>query len=55
MYGHVTWLNATDGLSKPKAKSTDLVSTLFLFKTCIVLLAIEKMKGKRKPKVLLQC
>lgn len=50
MYGTVTWLNAQDELGKLK-KGTELVCTLFVFKAGIVILAQEKAKGKKKPKV----
>ncbi len=50
MYGTVSWLNALDEIGKIK-KGIDLVCTLFVFKAGIVLLAQERTKGKKKPKV----
>ena len=50
MYGTVSWLNALDEIGKIK-KGIDLVCTLFVFKSGVVLLAQERIKGKKKPKV----
>ena len=50
MYGTVSWLNALDEIGKLK-KGIDLVCTLFVFKSGVVLLAQEHIKGKKKPKV----
>jgi len=50
MYGTVTWLNATEELGKMK-KGTELVSTLFVFKSGVVLLVQERIKGRKKVKV----
>jgi hypothetical protein len=51
MYGSVTWLNALDELTKMK-KGTDLITLLFIFKSGVVILAQERVRGKKgKPKV----
>ena len=50
MYGNVNWLNALDELGKIK-KGTDIVTMLFVFKTGVVILAQERVKGKRRPRV----
>jgi len=50
MYGTVNWLNASDDLGKMK-KGTELLTLLFIFKTGVVLMAQERVKGKRKPRV----
>ena len=50
MYGTVTWLNAIEELGKLK-KGTELFSTLFVFKSGIVLLVQERIKGKKRLKV----
>lgn len=50
MYGNVNWLNALDELGKIK-KGTDIVTMLFVFKSGVVILAQERMKGKRRPRV----
>jgi len=50
MYGTVNWLNASDDLGKIK-KGTELLTLLFIFKTGVVLMAQERVKGKRKPRV----
>ena len=50
MYGTVNWLNASDDLGKMK-KGTELLTLLFIFKTGVVLMAQERIKGKRKPRV----
>jgi len=52
MYGTVNWLNASDDLGKMK-KGTELLTLLFIFKTGVVLMAQERIKGKRKPRVCL--
>ena len=49
MYGTVTWLNAIEELGKLK-KGTELFSTLFVFKSGIVLLVQERLKGKKRLK-----
>ena len=53
MYGTVNWLNASDDLGKMK-KGTELLTLLFIFKTGVVLMAQERIKGKRKPRVCLR-
>ena len=50
MYGTVNWLNAGEELGKVK-KGTELLTLLFIFKTGVVLMAQERTKGKRKPRV----
>ena len=50
MYGNVNWMNASEDIGKLK-KGTELVTTLFVFKTGIVLLGQERVKGKKKTKV----
>jgi hypothetical protein len=51
MYGSVNWLNALDELTKMK-KGTDLITLLFIFKSGVVILAQERVRGKKgKPKV----
>ena len=51
MYGSVNWLNALDELTKMK-KGTELITLLFIFKSGVVLLAQERVRGKKtKPKV----
>jgi hypothetical protein len=50
MYGNVNWLNALDELGKIK-KGTDIVTMLFVFKSGVVILAQERIKGKRRPRV----
>jgi len=50
MYGTVNWLNTSDDLGKMK-KGTELLTLLFIFKTGVVLMAQERIKGKRKPRV----
>ena len=50
MYGTVNWLNASDDLGKMK-KGIELLTLLFIFKTGVVLMAQERIKGKRKPRV----
>ena len=50
MYGTVNWLNAGDDLGKMK-KGIELLTLLFIFKTGVVLMAQERIKGKRKPRV----
>lgn len=50
MYGTVNWLNAGEELGKVK-KGTELLTLLFIFKTGVVLMAQERAKGKRKPRV----
>ena len=49
MYGNVNWLNALDELGKIK-KGTDIVTMLFVFKAGVVILAQERIKGKRRVK-----
>ena len=49
MYGNVNWLNALDELGKIK-KGTDIVTMLFVFKAGVVVLAQERIKGKRRVK-----
>jgi len=53
MYGTVNWLNASDDLGKLK-KGIELLTLLFIFKTGVVLMAQERIKGKRKPRVRLE-
>lgn len=50
MYGTVNWLNATSELGKLK-KGMELLTLLFIFRSGVVLMAQEKIKGKRKVKV----
>ena len=50
MYGSVNWLNALDELGKMK-KGTELLTLLFVFRGGIVMLALEKVKSKKKHKV----
>lgn len=50
MYGTVTWLNALDELGKMK-KGTDLITLVFIFKAGVVVLAQERVRGKKKTKV----
>ncbi len=50
MYGTVTWLNALDELGKIK-KGTDLITLVFIFRSGIVLLSQERIRGKKKTKV----
>ena len=51
MYGSVNWLNALDELGKMK-KGTELLTLLFVFRGGIVMLALEKVKSKKKHKVM---
>ena len=51
MYGTVNWLNALDELGKMK-KGMELLTLLFIFKSGVVLMAQERLKGKRKVKVI---
>ena len=50
MYGSVNWLNALDELGKMK-KGTELLTLVFVFRGGIVMLALEKVKSKKKHKV----
>lgn len=47
MYGTVNWLNSLDEIGKVK-KGMELLTLLFIFKSGVVLLAQECLKGKRK-------
>ncbi|ESN99867.1 hypothetical protein HELRODRAFT_83887, partial [Helobdella robusta] len=49
MYGTVNWLNASSELGKMK-RGMELLTLLFIFRTGVVLMAQEKVKGKRKMK-----
>ena len=50
MYGTVNWLNAADEVGKVK-KGSELLTLIFIFKSGVVLLAQERVKGKKKAKV----
>jgi len=51
MYGTVKWLNASDALGKIK-KGVEMLTVVFIFKSAVVLLAHERVKTKKKSKVL---
>jgi len=50
MYGTVNWLNASEEIGKVK-KGSELLTLIFIFKSGVVLLAKERVKGKKKAKV----
>lgn len=54
MYGSVWWLNAPDHVSRTR-HLTHLLSVLFVFKSCVVIVAHEVSKDKKKNKVTVSC
>ena len=50
MHGNVCWLNAPDRLNRTR-RFTQLITVVFVFKFCVVVVAHEVFKDKKKNKV----